>query len=369
MIATAPAPARKPRRRAAPSQRDQQLYVEYQTSGVTQLELAEKYQLTQCRISQIVRRVAAWRGGIDPAGRPLPPGDLTQQEQRRLDRWLERQRNEAIFKAALRKIDLPQITTTTKTDADGQVKERAVREQPPNVQYLKVAQRANEQLFRREQLQPVPLVDADAKERCRLVVSELVKMREAAQAAGRVKADSNPLMLVGSLLRAVQGEPPTYSDTDPGLEELGDWMYCQRNDEAEIRRQEEQERQAGCGQHSRPQPGSDETFPAIGPAEANSSTSADLEASPQLDEPAADAAVAGRDETVISRRVDPASPPAQTHPANSVDDAAERRRLHMQKLEQLKIARRRGLPIMLEFDPADGPLPPVYYHIDGVDYP
>jgi hypothetical protein len=41
----------------------------------------------------------------------------------------------------------------------------------------------------------------------------------------------------------------------------------------------------------------------------------------------------------------------------------------MQKLEQLKEARRRGLPIMFEFDPADGPLPPRYVQLDGVDYP
>ena len=46
-------------------------------------------------------------------------------------------------------------------------------------------------------------------------------------------------------------------------------------------------------------------------------------------------------------------------------DAAERRRLHMEKLREWDIARRRGLPCSFFFDPADGPLPPHYYQLDG----
>ena len=52
----------------------------------------------------------------------------------------------------------------------------------------------------------------------------------------------------------------------------------------------------------------------------------------------------------------------------AAEEAAQRRRIHMQKLEQLKEARRRGLPIQFEFDPADGPLPPLYYHLDGAEW-
>ena len=53
----------KPRRRPAPSARDQQIYLDYQTTGRSQEELAKDYELTQCRISQIIHRVEAWMVG------------------------------------------------------------------------------------------------------------------------------------------------------------------------------------------------------------------------------------------------------------------------------------------------------------------
>ena len=34
-------------------------------------------------------------------------------------------------------------------------------------------------------------------------------------------------------------------------------------------------------------------------------------------------------------------------------------------LAKFKELRRRGLPFMTEFDPADGPVPPTYYQLDG----
>src|SRR5437773_6885338 len=53
----------KPRRRPDPSARDQQIYLDYQTTGRSQEELAKDYELTQCRISQIIHRVEAWMVG------------------------------------------------------------------------------------------------------------------------------------------------------------------------------------------------------------------------------------------------------------------------------------------------------------------
>src|SRR5438105_1560182 len=63
----AAAASRKPRPRTAPSSRDQQIYLEYQTAGKLQSELATQYGLTQCRISQIIRRVEKW---LNAAGDP-----------------------------------------------------------------------------------------------------------------------------------------------------------------------------------------------------------------------------------------------------------------------------------------------------------
>src|SRR5262249_8516114 len=56
----APAANRKPRKCKAPSQRDKQIYLDYQPSGILQNDLAKKYKLTQCPISQIPRRVEKW---------------------------------------------------------------------------------------------------------------------------------------------------------------------------------------------------------------------------------------------------------------------------------------------------------------------
>src|SRR5438045_9669195 len=50
-----------PRKLPAPSRRNLQIYLDYQVHGLRQTQLAEKYNLTQCRVSQILRRIDAWR--------------------------------------------------------------------------------------------------------------------------------------------------------------------------------------------------------------------------------------------------------------------------------------------------------------------
>jgi hypothetical protein len=46
----------------------------------------------------------------------------------------------------------------------------------------------------------------------------------------------------------------------------------------------------------------------------------------------------------------------------------ERRLAHYRKLEKFYEANRRGLPCMIEFDPADGPLPELSGHLDDYGY-
>src|SRR5262245_41982018 len=53
--------APSPRKLPLPSPRNRQIYLDYQVHGLSQTVLAEKYSLTQCRISQIIRRIDAWR--------------------------------------------------------------------------------------------------------------------------------------------------------------------------------------------------------------------------------------------------------------------------------------------------------------------
>src|SRR6187431_2149262 len=104
-------PIRQPRKRPAPSARDQEIYLAWQVHGQTQDQLAEKHKLTQCRVSQIVRKVAAWRSKADPR----EEGELTTRQQKRLDRWLEHERLGAIARQAIQSFHQEQRTLTTTT--------------------------------------------------------------------------------------------------------------------------------------------------------------------------------------------------------------------------------------------------------------
>ena len=63
----------------------------------------------------------------------------------------------------------------------------------------------------------------------------------------------------------------------------------------------------------------------------------------------------------------PAVPAKRPRPAGPARGRREGRapRLHMEKIERMKDAFRRGSPEQFVFDPADGPVPRIYYHIDG----
>ena len=68
-VSTTSAPPRRVRKLVAPSSRDQQIYRDYQTTGQRQRVLAEKHKLTQCRISQIIRRVESGDMPAEQLGR------------------------------------------------------------------------------------------------------------------------------------------------------------------------------------------------------------------------------------------------------------------------------------------------------------
>lgn len=355
----------RPRKKPAPSARDQELYVAYQTTGLTQTELAGQYGLTQCRVSQIVRRVEAWRATANPQPGAEAPGERTVRQQQRLDRWLERERSEAILRDALRHFNQPQQVKTTKTGPRGE--EVTVRELPANVQWLKVAQRANQQLFQREALEPVPPEEPDAKERRKIMFEELQKLRASAQAGGKVGPRSDPYSFVHLLLEVIQGDLPQYA-LDHGLLELARGLIAvaQR-----------------LGLEPVPTSRSEAGPPETGSIGAEATTSSTSPLADELPQRAAAAEVATEIacETnsaptnspllnPVRRTPEPGLVPAQKDvpvQKEPEDDALNRRLRHYEKLEQLKAARRRGLPCMFVFDPADGPLPPPHYSLDGAE--
>src|SRR4029453_9683600 len=124
---------RMPRRRPAPSPRDQQIYIDYQVGGMRQIELARQHRLTQCRISQIIRRVERWRRRLSPHD---TGGDISFRQRQRLDRWLERELLTTVCREAMRQFHEGQkiITHKTGTRGDKTIDETTERRQTANVQ-------------------------------------------------------------------------------------------------------------------------------------------------------------------------------------------------------------------------------------------
>src|SRR5687768_16939272 len=90
-----------PRKKRAPSQRDQAILVAYRVNGRTQADLAEQYDLSQSRISAIVRRVERWRAELVL----VDEDELDNRQRRRLESWLERERLQGIYERSMRAYD------------------------------------------------------------------------------------------------------------------------------------------------------------------------------------------------------------------------------------------------------------------------
>lgn len=133
-----------PRRKRPPSARDQALFDLRHAKGWTQGRIAKEHKLSQSRVSQILRRVAAWR----EAERPGNEAELAGEQQRH-QRRLEQARHQELFDRSLRELDAtPEEVTTIRRIHRGQavVCETTTRQQLPSVQWLKLALRAAEAL-------------------------------------------------------------------------------------------------------------------------------------------------------------------------------------------------------------------------------
>jgi hypothetical protein len=165
----------QPRRRAAPSSRNQQIYLDYQTTGCSQTDLAKAYKLTQCRISQILRRVRAWltREGEAPAepgqssmftssfpGSRLgthypeapassdaasnPELESSNSDRQDLDRALHRNYIDFVCRQAIREFQIDRVTVTRKKGKRGDkpFNETTKRREPKSLQCLKIINQA-----------------------------------------------------------------------------------------------------------------------------------------------------------------------------------------------------------------------------------
>ena len=375
MSTAAPKPDHRtlPRKKRPPSDRDQALYVARHTRAWSQAKLAEEFHLSQPRVSQILQRVAQWRAGFGPRA----AGELDHAGQQRLERFLARERYQSIYDRAIREFDAApkELTASKSGERDGKkFSEESRREVQRPAGLMRIALRASENLAKAAELPaPPPPRDPEAqeRERKRIALDWLNQQRREAEEAGRVaktvphQCDNfNYLRTVEHWLGALVGEkPPCPAKAihfGPGtpLAELSRFYFpaaavgCM----SEAKCTSTTEVQCAPLLH----PTDDET--ASNPYNPNVDAIAQVVSHEQIT-PATPRSKTARGTP------EPGSVPAKgTRAVPAQDDAAERRRLHMERLEQLKQARRRGRPHdLFVFDPADGPLPPPCYILDGAE--
>jgi len=390
MSTAAPKPDHRtlPRKKRPPSDRDQALYVARHTRAWSQAKLAEEFHLSQPRVSQILQRVAQWRAGFGPRA----AGELDHAGQQRLERFLARERYQSIYDRAIREFDAApkELTASKSGERDGKkFSEESRREVQRPAGLMRIALRASENLAKAAELPaPPPPRDPEAqeRERKRIALDWLNQQRREAEEAGRVaktvphQCDNfNYLRTVEHWLGALVGEkPPCPAKAihfGPGtpLAELSRFYFPAAAvgwDKAA----------AAAGPPSSGGQGSGGQGPDAngGPALADSLVPPYETASNPFNPNVDDTSQVIAEEQVatippptktVRGTPEPGLVPAKgTRAVPAQDDAAERRRLHMERLEQLKQARRRGRPHdLFVFDPADGPLPPPCYILDGAE--
>ena len=223
MTTTAPAkPDHRslPRKKRPPTARDQAIFIAYHVTARTQTELAEDYDLSQRRISEIIKRVERWRADLIPAA----AGELEPRQQQRVDRWLEHERLRSIHARAIRAYDTQalELKTTRKGDRDGKpYHDETTRQQPPNVQLLKVALRAAGDMGK---LDDKPSLDApipgDAHQRFWAAHALICELRRSARQRGEVAANNhNEAAFVMDRLNELLGkESASPADTERATE-------------------------------------------------------------------------------------------------------------------------------------------------------
>jgi hypothetical protein len=386
---------RKPRKRPAPSQRDQEIYVEYQITGRRQAELAEKHRLTQSRVSQIIRRVAAWRASADAR----EEGELPVAQRQHLDRWLEYERLNFVCREAMHHFGTQQKHIAHKHGQrdEKHFDETTERLLPPSLQCLKILLAANAQLSKLEQKPHLSFRDPDEQQRRVILFEELQRLRKEAEREGRVTPTHGPRSVADAWLRALVGEPNDSRRPDPAARELSQAILPQCDRSSESRESEPGEEGSDAGECA---PGADSFDEAPNPAStAHRSTYEPAATSPQpaagqelVDHSPAEQnpssiplGVAGAGEGPISREKAEAfqkleqqwrNPPPPVpllpgqKPRTPFEDPVERRRRHFMRREDMRAALRRGLPQNFTFYPEDGPMPgPPPYILDGAPPP
>jgi hypothetical protein len=368
-VRTAADHRRLPRQKRPPRGRDQAIFVAYRTQGRTQAELAKDYRLSQSRVSAIIRRVEHWladkRGGDVALAEP----PLDHAQQLRLDRWLHRERSQAIYDRAIRAFDHgpSELTTCREGERDGkQFKDETRRQQGPNMQALRVAARTSADLGRLAEKSLPAQDEQNPAELRELVKRVLGELRHQACQAGRVARDPDPEALAGDFIKTFLGE------SNWGL-----WRaYLPRDEQTRAKNTQPPTVSEGpinsvpgppCTPHDREAPASPPAGtlnfePGTLNSPASNCSNPTTPDSPQADSPPG-----------LPSEIPNLQSPIR-NPQSAIQDSPDpfhetlRRRLERQKeIERFRDLQRRGLPCMIEWLPDEKP-DPVYYRLDGYDY-
>src|SRR5262245_52971277 len=226
-----------------PSKRNQEIFRRVEALRKTQQDVAAELRISPSRVSQIVGQVRRWLAG----GSQGDPEQLARLERKRLERTLAAARHQAVLDITLdelhRQKKNPQHTTirteeklrrtacrvgpasnasagppssdnndnnNTSDDDDANLIKRVttVRDQPLNVQLLKVAQRSIDQIQRLSDLEPIPeppSAETSDDELFNTIYKVLIRWRQRAEDEGRVAKSEDSQSLVEYFLAALLG--------------------------------------------------------------------------------------------------------------------------------------------------------------------
>jgi len=170
-----------PTQRRAPSSRNLEIYALVRIRGCSQTQVAADHRITQSRVSRIVAQVEEWRGTS-----PDAQDQLSMIQRRRHERQLARERFEELYQRSIEELAASRRTLTIERSGSRDGKdfcETTRREQPTNVQWMKTATKAADNLVKLSELEPLsqPQSDDETPEQQLAAVSHLLTHRLAEQ--------------------------------------------------------------------------------------------------------------------------------------------------------------------------------------------
>ena len=199
---SAPLKLQNPNDRRPPSERNLTIYTLCKAHRVPQKDLALKYEIGALRVSQIVKEVGDWF-----ANASAKDGELDHNQQRRLERRIERERLEHLYGKSLRMLeDFEKPAESTRGEGEGAVKTTR-EERNARVQALKSCTRIAESLGKIAEREPLPEpAGVEVPIPPYRLYGELKRQREAAEGRGAAPVSGNSHEVVSYLLGALRGD-------------------------------------------------------------------------------------------------------------------------------------------------------------------